>query len=71
MFLIKDSKSEQPCNLGVSRIKALIQRITYWCVDDESRVFRGEPHGFMHDLESIFWVPSWIFLHHDDINEKR
>ena len=30
----------------------------------------GEPHSFMHDLESFFWVLFWICIHHDGRNEK-
>jgi hypothetical protein len=25
----------------------------------------GEPHSFMHDLESFFWVLFWICIHYD------
>ena len=31
---------------------------------------RGEPHSFMHDLESFFWVLFWICIHHDGLNKK-
>lgn len=31
---------------------------------------RGEPHSFMHDLESFFWVLFWICIHYDGLNEK-
>ena len=30
----------------------------------------GEPHSFMHDLESFFWVLFWICIHHDGLDEK-
>ena len=30
----------------------------------------GEPHSFMHDLESFFWVLFWICIHYDGRNEK-
>lgn len=30
----------------------------------------GEPHSFMHDLESFFWVLFWICIHYDGLNEK-
>ena len=30
----------------------------------------GEPHSFMHDLESFFWVLFWICIHWDGLNEK-
>lgn len=30
----------------------------------------GEPHSFMHDLESFFWVLFWICIHSDGRNEK-
>lgn len=30
----------------------------------------GEPHSFMHDLESFFWVLFWICLHYEGRNEK-
>ena len=30
----------------------------------------GEPHSFMHDLESFFWVLFWICIHFDGLNEK-
>ncbi|KAL2050313.1 hypothetical protein ABVK25_009421 [Lepraria finkii] len=26
---------------------------------------RGEPHSFMHDLESFFWVLFWICIHYE------
>ncbi|KAL8993846.1 MAG: hypothetical protein Q9169_006043 [Polycauliona sp. 2 TL-2023] len=31
----------------------------------------GEPHSFMHDLESIFWVLFWICIHWDGRDKKR
>ena len=30
----------------------------------------GEPHSFMHDLESFFWVLFWICIHYDGQDEK-
>ena len=30
----------------------------------------GEPHSFMHDLESFFWVLFWICIHYEGRNEK-
>jgi len=30
----------------------------------------GEPHSFMHDLESFFWVLFWICIHYDGLDEK-
>ena len=24
-----------------------------------------EPHSFMHDLESVFWVLFWVCVHYD------
>lgn len=30
----------------------------------------GEPHSFMHDLESFFWVLFWICIHYQGRNEK-
>ncbi|KAL9019595.1 MAG: hypothetical protein Q9185_003137 [Variospora sp. 1 TL-2023] len=30
----------------------------------------GEPHSFMHDLESFFWVLFWVCIHYDGRNEK-
>lgn len=30
----------------------------------------GEPHSFMHDLESFFWVLFWICIHCDGLDEK-
>ena len=30
----------------------------------------SEPHSFMHDLESFFWVLFWICIHYDGRNEK-
>ena len=30
----------------------------------------GEPHSFMHDLESFFWVLFWICSHYNGRNEK-
>jgi len=30
----------------------------------------GEPHNFMHDLESFFWVLFWICIHYDGLDEK-
>ena len=30
----------------------------------------GEPHSFMHDLESFFWVLFWICIHYDGWDEK-
>ena len=29
----------------------------------------GEPHSFMHDLESFFWVLFWVCIHYD-LDEK-
>ena len=29
-------------------------------------VLRGDPHTFMHDLESFFWVLFWICTHHNE-----
>ena len=31
----------------------------------------GEPHSFMHDLESFFWVLFWVCLHWDGPGKKR
>jgi serine/threonine protein kinase len=31
----------------------------------------GEPHNFMHDLESIFWVPFWVCVHWDGPDRAR
>lgn len=30
----------------------------------------GEPHTFMHDLESFFWVLFWICIHCDSLDGK-
>ncbi len=30
----------------------------------------GDPHSFMHDLESFFWVLFWICIHYDGLDEK-
>lgn len=30
----------------------------------------GDPHTFMHDLESFFWVLFWICMHYDGLDEK-
>ena len=30
----------------------------------------GEPHNFMHDLESFFWVLFWICIHYDVLKGK-
>ncbi len=30
----------------------------------------GEPHSFMHDLESFFWVFFWICIHYNGRNKK-
>ena len=30
----------------------------------------GEPHSFMHDLESFFWVLFWICIHYNGRNKK-
>lgn len=30
----------------------------------------GEPHSFMHDLESFFWLLFWICIHYEGRNEK-
>ena len=30
----------------------------------------GEPHSFMHDLESLFWLLFWICIHYEGRNEK-
>ena len=30
----------------------------------------GEPHSFMHDLESFFWVLFWICIHCDGLDEE-
>ncbi len=27
------------------------------------KLLQGTPHGFMHDLESFFWVLFWICMH--------
>jgi hypothetical protein len=35
------------------------------------RVLLGEPHSFMHDLESFFWVLFWICIHYDRRNKER
>lgn len=34
-------------------------------------VLLGEPHSFMHDLESIFWVIFWICIHYDGPDRPR
>lgn len=31
----------------------------------------GEPHSFMHDLKSFFWVLFWIYIHWDGRDKKR
>ena len=31
---------------------------------------RGEPHSFMHGLESFFCVLFWVCIHHDSFNEN-
>ena len=31
---------------------------------------RGEPHSFMHDLESFFWVLFWLCIHYEGRNER-
>lgn len=31
----------------------------------------GEPHSFMHDLESIFWVLLWVCVHWDGPDRAR
>ena len=30
----------------------------------------GEPHSFMHDLESFFWVLFWVCMHYEGRNEN-
>ncbi len=30
----------------------------------------GDPHTFMHDLESFFWVLLWICIHHDGLDKN-
>lgn len=30
----------------------------------------SEPHSFMHDLESFFWVLFWICMHYDSLDEQ-
>ena len=30
-----------------------------------------EPHSFMHDLESFFWVPFWICIHWNGPGQER
>ena len=31
----------------------------------------GEPHSFMHDLESFFWVLFWVCIHYERRESKR
>lgn len=31
---------------------------------------RGEPHSFMHDLESFFWALFWVCIHYEGRNER-
>ena len=31
----------------------------------------GEPHNFMHDLESFFWVLFWICIYYEGPNKER
>ena len=31
---------------------------------------RGEPHSFMHDLESFFWVLFWVCIHCEGRGEE-
>ena len=30
----------------------------------------GEPHSYMHDLESFFWVLFWICIHHNGFDKE-
>ena len=30
----------------------------------------GEPQTFMQDLESVFWVLFWIYIHHDSLDKN-
>ncbi|KAJ2901319.1 hypothetical protein MKZ38_001986 [Zalerion maritima] len=32
---------------------------------------KAEQHSFMHDLESFFWVLSWICLHYNGPAEEE
>lgn len=32
---------------------------------------KGEPHSFMHDLESFFWVLFWICIHWNGPSQER
>ncbi|KAI9780107.1 MAG: hypothetical protein M1816_003162, partial [Peltula sp. TS41687] len=32
---------------------------------------RGDPHSFMHDLESFFWVLFWICIYYEGPNKER
>ncbi len=34
-------------------------------------VLLDEPHSFMHDLESFFWVLFWVCIHYDGPNNGR
>ena len=34
-------------------------------------VLGGDPHSFMHDLESFFWVLFWICIHYTNSGEER
>ena len=34
-------------------------------------VLKGDPHSFMHDLESFFWVLFWICIHYTGTGEER
>ena len=34
------------------------------------RALYGDPHTFMHDLESFFWVFFWICVHFQGSNEE-
>jgi hypothetical protein len=31
----------------------------------------GEPHSFVYDLESVFWLLLWICVHHNGPDESR
>ncbi len=35
-----------------------------------SGILDGEPHTFMHDLQSFFWVLFWISIHHHGPNTR-
>ena len=30
----------------------------------------GEPHSFIHDLESLFWILFWICIYHCDYDNE-